>query len=119
MTPQTPPAPQTDRPRLQRSREERVLFGVCGGIAEYFGIDPTIVRVAFVVVALIPPVSVLSIIGYPILAIVMPTEDVAHLPGRDRVRSNIAAIRDDAGDLAGEVRDAVMSITRRREPAAG
>jgi len=35
--------------RLYRSRRERMLTGVCGGIAEYFDIDPTIVRLLAVV----------------------------------------------------------------------
>ena len=34
--------------KLYRSRQNRVVFGVCGGLAEYFGIDPTIVRLIFV-----------------------------------------------------------------------
>ena len=37
--------------KLYRSNE-RKIFGVCGGIAEYFGIDPTIVRIIWVVLAL-------------------------------------------------------------------
>jgi phage shock protein PspC (stress-responsive transcriptional regulator) len=95
-----------------------VLFGVCGGIAEYFGIDPTIVRVAFVLGVLIPPISALSILGYPLLAIVMPAEEIAHLTGQDRVRSNIEELRADAGDLAGQVRGALSSITKRPQPPA-
>jgi phage shock protein C len=38
--------------RLTRSETDRMLVGVCGGLGEYFGIDSTIVRVAFVVLAL-------------------------------------------------------------------
>ena len=34
--------------RLYRSRKERMLGGVCGGIAEYFDVDPTLVRLAWV-----------------------------------------------------------------------
>ena len=35
--------------RLHKSRNDRVLAGVCGGIAEFFGIDPTLVRLAWAV----------------------------------------------------------------------
>jgi len=35
--------------RLYKSRTNKVIGGVCGGIGEYFGIDPTILRVIFVV----------------------------------------------------------------------
>ena len=38
--------------RLYRSTSSRMLAGVCGGIAEYFNIDPTIVRILWVVVSL-------------------------------------------------------------------
>ena len=39
--------------RLFRSRTSRVIAGVCGGIAEYFNIDPVIVRIAWVVITLL------------------------------------------------------------------
>ncbi|MBI4090296.1 MAG: PspC domain-containing protein [Candidatus Kerfeldbacteria bacterium] len=35
--------------RLYRSRSERVIAGVAGGLGHYFGIDPTLVRIAFIV----------------------------------------------------------------------
>ncbi len=38
--------------KLYRSRTERMIGGVCGGIGEYFGIDPTLVRLLFVVATL-------------------------------------------------------------------
>lgn len=38
--------------RLQKSLVDKKLFGVCGGIAEYFEVDPVLVRVAFVAVTL-------------------------------------------------------------------
>jgi phage shock protein C len=38
--------------RLYRSRTSRQLGGVCGGLGEYFNIDPTLVRLAFVVLML-------------------------------------------------------------------
>jgi len=38
--------------RLYRSRSERILAGVCGGIGTYFDVDPVLIRVVFVVAAL-------------------------------------------------------------------
>lgn len=38
--------------RLYRARGDRVLAGVCGGLGDYFNIDPTIVRLLFVLLAL-------------------------------------------------------------------
>lgn len=40
------------RPRLRRSRDDRVIAGVCGGLGTFFGIDPVWFRIAFVVMAL-------------------------------------------------------------------
>ena len=38
--------------RLQRSRDDKIIGGVCGGLADYFQVDPTLVRAIFVVVTL-------------------------------------------------------------------
>ena len=57
--------------RLYRSRTERVLGGVCGGIAEYFGVDPTLVRLLAVVLIL---AGGAGIIAYIIAWIVIPEE---------------------------------------------
>ncbi|MBK9710435.1 MAG: PspC domain-containing protein [Kouleothrix sp.] len=57
------------QPRLMRSRSEIVVAGVCGGLAEYFAIDPVIVRLIFVLVTL---TSGIGLLVYPILWLVMP-----------------------------------------------
>lgn len=57
--------------RLTRSRHDRKIAGVCGGIGEYLGIDPTIVRILFVVGFFLAGQSLLL---YIILAIFMPEE---------------------------------------------
>jgi phage shock protein C len=57
--------------RLYRSRDERKIWGVCGGIAEYFEVDPTIIRLIAVLTLFF---ACTGIIVYIILAIVMPLE---------------------------------------------
>lgn len=60
--------------RLYRSQYDRKLAGVCGGIANYFNIDPTVVRLLAVILFFVSagfPV----IIGYIIAAAVMPYEE--------------------------------------------
>lgn len=57
--------------KLYRSVREKMLGGVCGGLAEYFDIDPTIVRVLFVVSLLFGGAG---IIAYIILWIIVPEE---------------------------------------------
>jgi phage shock protein PspC (stress-responsive transcriptional regulator) len=62
------------RRRLYRSGADRIIWGVCGGIAEYFNIDPIIVRLALVLFTL---VGGCGIIAYIICAIVIPREPLA------------------------------------------
>lgn len=59
------------RKRLYRSREDRRISGVCGGIAEYLGIDPTVVRILWVILALAGGPGVLL---YIIMAVIVPEE---------------------------------------------
>jgi phage shock protein C len=67
----TPPVPGA---RLYKSRADRKLFGVCGGIASYFSVDPTVVRLLFIVASF---VSVgFMVLLYIIMAIVTPREPV-------------------------------------------
>lgn len=55
--------------RLLRSRRNRMIAGICGGIAEYANLDPTIVRVLAVIIAL---VGGFGVIAYLILIFVIP-----------------------------------------------
>ncbi len=59
--------------RLYRSRSERMLFGVCGGLGSYFDLDPTIVRLVFVLLIF---ASGVGFILYIVLAIVTPEEPI-------------------------------------------
>lgn len=56
--------------RLYRSRSERIFKGVCGGLAEYFGLDPILIRVIFIV-ALFGGVGLLT---YILLWLLVPEE---------------------------------------------
>ena len=57
--------------RLYKCKEDRKLCGVCAGIAEYFEVDPTLVRLAWVVFCLLGGSGVLA---YILAAIIMPEE---------------------------------------------
>lgn len=56
---------------LHRSRKHKLIAGVCGGIAEWLGWDPTLVRVAYVLVSVLSA-AFPGIIAYVVLWIVMP-----------------------------------------------
>jgi phage shock protein C len=55
--------------KLYRSRSDRTIAGVCGGLAEYFGLDSTVVRLVFVIMFLLGGHGLLV---YLILWVLMP-----------------------------------------------
>jgi phage shock protein PspC (stress-responsive transcriptional regulator) len=71
---QAPPAPPVpaaagrQRPPLRRSATDKVLGGVCGGLAEYSGVEPLLWRVGFIALAFFGP----GILIYPLLWLLMP-----------------------------------------------
>ena len=58
--------------KLYRSDENKMLAGVCGGIGEYFGVDPTLIRLAWVVFSLLGGSGLLA---YILAAIIIPRDD--------------------------------------------
>ena len=60
--------------RLTRSSRHKMIAGVCGGLAEYFQLDPTAVRVAYVILSIISA-AFPGILAYTILMFVMPPPD--------------------------------------------
>jgi phage shock protein C len=65
----------TGNRKLYRSRTNRMIFGVCAGLAEFFGIDPTVVRLVFVAGALLGFGSFVLI--YLVMFFVVPEEPTA------------------------------------------
>lgn len=63
-----------EKPGLLRSRENRVLAGVCGGFAEWLGWSPTLVRVGFVLVSVLSA-AFPGILVYLVLWVLMPSRD--------------------------------------------
>ncbi len=57
--------------RLYKSRKNKVIDGVCGGIAEYFAVDPVLVRIIFVILFFMGGTSILA---YIIAMIIIPKE---------------------------------------------
>jgi phage shock protein C len=58
-------------PALKRSRRNRMIAGVMGGLAEYFEMDPTLLRVAFVIVSVVSA-AFPGMLVYLLLWIIMP-----------------------------------------------
>jgi|SRR5579862_1057957 phage shock protein C len=58
--------------RLARSAVDSKIGGVCGGLAEYLGVDPTVVRLAWAVLAVVPGGVVGGIVAYVVAWIIIP-----------------------------------------------
>ena len=58
--------------KLAKSSTNKMICGVCGGIAEYFSIDPTIVRLGWIILSCMT--AGVGIIAYLVAAVVMPTD---------------------------------------------
>jgi phage shock protein C len=65
--------------RLARSETDKQIAGVCGGLAEYFGLDSTIVRLAAVIIAIYPGAVIGGIVAYLIAWFIMPARPAASL----------------------------------------
>jgi len=72
--------------RLYKSRTDRMLDGVCGGVGEFFGLDPTLVRIAWVLAALFGGSGILL---YLVAMIIMPVNpgEAAATPGGSHHRN--------------------------------
>jgi len=66
-----PRAPQAHK-RLMRSATDVKIAGVCAGVAEYFEVDPTVVRLVWVLLIIVPVPFVPAILGYLVAWIIMP-----------------------------------------------
>ena len=87
--------------RLYRSRTDRMIWGVCGGLAEYFGIDSTIIRVIAILLLFAGGSGILA---YIILTIVIPLENSPSREPKDVFMENVAEIKQTAAQLGEEVR---------------
>jgi len=58
---------------LRRSRRHRLVAGVCGGLAEWRGWNPTIVRIVFALIGALPVLP--GIVVYLVLWLVIPLDD--------------------------------------------
>lgn len=99
--------------KLYRSRTNRMVGGVCGGLGHYLGIDPTFIRLFFVLLALADGVGVLV---YLLLWLIMPRE------GRLEEAITEGTIPVDAKEMAERARamgDDLREAVRAPHPQAG
>ena len=87
--------------RLYRSKSDRMIWGVCGGLAKYFDMDPTIVRLVFVLLIF---ANGLGILAYLIMAVVVPLEGSKTVDSKETVKENVEEIKKTANELGHEIR---------------
>lgn len=69
----------TEPKRLYRSRSNRFIGGVCAGLGEFFGIDPTIIRLLFILLAILGWVAP-AVVLYVVMMFVVPEDTSGMLP---------------------------------------
>ena len=99
--------------RLYRSSTQRMLSGVCGGLGEYFNIDPTLVRIVYILVTIATGV-LLGIGLYIVLWLIVPSEASVGKSIRESMRENVDEMAQSARDISSEVQ-----ATLRRTPTEG
>jgi len=89
--------------RLYRSETDRMLGGVAGGIGDYFDVDPTLIRLAFVAITLL---GGSGIIAYLVLWVILPTAHQKSTNQDTLLKENTAEIKTKAESLASAARSA-------------
>lgn len=92
--------------QLRRNRQNRMLFGVAGGIARYFNIDPVVVRVAFVALAFLNGIGVLL---YILFALIMPKDEALTADPARTVGENVRSLPGDLGEAGRRLTGIVRS----------
>jgi len=101
--------------RLYRSQSDRMIWGVCGGLAKYFDIDPTIVRVIAVLTIFL---GSFGIWAYIILAIVVPLEGSKTTEPKEAIKENVEEMKETAGELGREIRSTLEGEEGESEEVA-
>ncbi len=94
--------------KLTRSDKDKVIAGVCGGLGEYFSVDPTIIRIVFAIVGLSGGVGILA---YLVFWVIIPVEGKDDEIG-ERAREAGEEMKDVAQSLADDIRTARPSNRR-------
>nr|MBN1228302.1 PspC domain-containing protein [Anaerolineae bacterium] len=92
--------------KLYRSEANRVVGGVCAGLAAYLGVDSVLVRLVFAALALI---NGLGLIIYLIMWLIVPTESNRELVGEDAFRANVDDMTKQVKSLGGSIKNAPHS----------
>lgn len=98
--------PVRQGPRLVRRTDRRMIAGVAAGLGDYFEIDPTLVRLGFVLLSFFGGAG---LVLYLVMWVVVPTPELSAAPPRDVARANVDDIVGEARRAGDSVRDAFRS----------
>lgn len=94
--------------KLKRSKKNKVFLGVLGGIAEYLEVDPTIIRILFILLCLVEPVFILA---YFLMAIVMPEEE--EIVTAEKIPQKFEKIVEETGEKVEELTKKAPKIEKK------
>lgn len=97
--------------RLYRSETDKIIGGVCGGIAEYINIDPIIVRILFIVAS---TSGGFGLTVYIILWIVIPSESSIQKNSDEVIEENAKEIKENVIKATRGIRKEVKSDTKKK-----
>jgi phage shock protein C len=87
--------------RLVRSRSDRMIAGVAGGLAAMFNVDPLLVRIVLLALAFL---NGFGFVLYLALWLLVPNEDSAAVDAREQVRENVGEMQSAAESMVQRVR---------------
>lgn len=97
--------------RITKSKTDRVIDGVCGGLAEYFGIDSVLVRLAFVALIFINGIGVIL---YIILVIIMPKAEKLDQSPKETIQENVQEMSERIKEAGEELGTAFSKKTEEK-----
>lgn len=86
--------------KLYKSQTDKVIAGVCGGLGEYLGIDPIVIRIIFILMAFANGIGVLA---YIVMMIA--------LPEANSTETSKETIKNNANEIGARVKDAFVNVT--------
>ncbi len=89
--------------RLYRSRSDRMIWGVCGGLAKYLDVDPTVIRLVMVLLVFANGIGILA---YIIMAVIVPLEGSKTTQLKETMEENVEEMTKTAAELGEEIRSA-------------
>ncbi len=98
--------------RLSRSSTDRMLGGVCGGLARYLDVDSTLVRIGFVLLTL----SGVSPLAYLVLWVVVPSDSALGASWTQQVQQSVGEMQSRASSVAAQVSSQVQRIAGDATP---